>query len=71
MEGLLRGGWFLQSCAAEYDDSRVNPLFTLDQLGFQKFEPDADGAKFFSLEKFCVSIGGNVRGGFCCGVEGI
>jgi hypothetical protein len=43
----------------------------LDQLGFKKLETDADGTEFIPLEKLCVAIGGNVGGGFCCGIEGI
>jgi hypothetical protein len=43
----------------------------LDQLGLEKFEADADRAKFFTLEKLCVAIGRNVGRGFFGGIDGI
>jgi hypothetical protein len=49
----------------------LDPLFTLDQLGLQQFDPDAEGAEFVPLEKLCVAIGRNVGGGFCGGIDGI
>jgi hypothetical protein len=36
------------------------PLFTLDQLGLQELEPDADRTEFFTLEKLRIAICGNV-----------
>jgi hypothetical protein len=48
---------FLESGAAEDNNGRLDALLTLDQLGFQEFESDADGAQFFSLEKVRVAIG--------------
>jgi hypothetical protein len=34
----------------------------LDQLGLEKFEADADGAKLLSLEKLCVLVGRDIGG---------
>jgi hypothetical protein len=42
----------------------LDPLFTLNQLRLQQFDPDTEGAEFVPLEKLCVAIGRNVRGGF-------
>ena len=57
---MRSGCRFLQSRTPEYDDGRADPLFTLNQLGFQEFESDAYGAEFFPLEKFRIAISGNV-----------
>jgi hypothetical protein len=60
LERLLRDSLFLESSTAEHDDGRSDPLFTLDQLGFQEFESNADGTEFFPLEKVCVAMSWNV-----------
>jgi len=43
----------------------------LDQLGFEKFDTNAEWTEFISLEKLCIAISWNVGGGFCGGVDGI
>jgi hypothetical protein len=49
----------------------LDPLFTLNQLRLQQFDPDTERAEFVPLEKLRVAIGRNVGGGFCGGVDGI
>jgi len=60
---MRRGVRFLYPRTAEYDDGRPHSLFTLDQLGLEKFKTDANGAEFFPLEKFCVEKGRDVGWG--------
>jgi hypothetical protein len=48
----------------------LDPLFTLNQLRLQQFDPDTEGTEFVPLEKLCVAIGRNVGGGFCGRADG-